>query len=239
MSIARRLLTGAGIVVLATAGQAARAEVSAQTDATGTYLRTVVFSNTSARNFRIWSVTRLRFGSWPLNPSGDASGDLWPVISESPVGQRWPWVVWSHFNGRDFDLVWSRWTGSGWMAISNVDSAPDGRDALDPKVNFDVSGRPHMAWVSSGVSGADHVYLSVFLASRWMTPFLVSDPTEDATNPEIGVETDGAITVSYDTPTGHVMRTVSFLHPATITDDITPFNACTITKITMVPGRRP
>jgi len=235
MNIARRLVTGAAIAVLAGAGFPARAEVSAQTDATGTYLRTVVSSNASAKSFKIWSVNRLRFGNWPLNPYGDASGDLWPVIAESPVSQRWPWVVWSHFNGVDFDLVWSRWTGKGWMTITSVDAAPDSRDALDPRVSFDVTGRPHMAWVSSGTTGPDHVYLSVFLASRWMAPFLVSDPSEDALNPEIVVDPDGAIEVSYDTPAGHMTRTVRFVHPSTITDDITPFNTFTITKITMSP----
>ena len=238
MNTARKLLIGAALATLA-AALPARAEVSAQTDATGTYLRTVIYSNASAKNFRIWTVSRIRIGYWPLNPSGDLTGDLWPTIAESPDLLRWPWVVWSHFDGQQFDLVWSRWTGTGWMPTSNVVSTGSGRDDLNPRVSFDTSGRPHMTWVSSGDDGPDHVYLSVFLATRWMAPFLVSDPSEDAQNPDIVVQPDGTIVVSYDTPAGHVTRTVRFVHPSTITDDITPFSTVTVTSTSTTPSLHP
>jgi hypothetical protein len=228
---------GAALAALA-ACLPARAEVSAQTDAVATYIRTVIFSNASAKNFRIWTVSRVRFGYFPLNPNGDLTGDLWPTIAENPGNQRWPWVFWSHFDGQTFDLVWSRWNGTGWMATSNV-AAAAGRDELDPRVSFDGHGRPHLAWVSSGVAGPDHVYLSVFLATRWMMPFQVSDPNEDAQNPDVVVQPDGTIVVTYDTPAGHVTRTVRFVHPLTITDDITPFSTVSVTSSTTIPALRP
>jgi hypothetical protein len=238
MNTARKFLTGAALAALA-ACLPARAEVSAQTDTGGNYLRTVIYSNASAKNFRIWTVSRLRLGYWPLNPSGDLSGDLWPTIAEGPLNQRWPWVVWSHFDGQTFDLVFSRWTGTGWMVTSNVAASASGRDELDPRVSFDMTGRPHLVWVSSGVAGPDHVYLSVFLSTRWMAPFLVSNPLEDAQNPDIVVQPDGTIVVSYDTPAGHVTRTVRFLHPLTITDDITPFSTVSVTSTTTTPSLHP
>lgn len=214
----------------------ARAEVSAETDGAGSYMRMAVFINASVKNVRIWSAAHARTGYWPLNPAGDLSGDLFPYVAENPVNQRWPWVVWSHFNGADFDLAFSQWTGSGWSPIAPVELGVDTADALDPRVSFDVAGRPHLVWDATR-GGPSQVYLSIFLSTRWMTPFLVSDPGEDASTPSVVVQTDGTIQVTYDTPGGTVTKTIRFLHPSTITDDITPFNSLTVTMSTSLPPR--
>jgi hypothetical protein len=235
MKTVRRFLSGV-VAGLLLAACPARAEVSSETDAAGTYLRTAVFTNASVRNLRIWAVTRAKTGFWPLNAAGDLTGDLLPYIAENPVNQRWPWVVWSHYNGADFDLVWSTWTGARWSAIAPVEYDGDTGDALDPRVAFDVTGRPHLVWDASN-GGPRRVYLSIYLATRWMAPFLVSDLGEDGSAPSVTVQQDGTIQVTYDTPRGAVTKTIRFLHPATITDDITPFNSLTVTMSSIFPPR--
>lgn len=237
MNNARRLSL-AVLVIFALALPAA-AEVSAETDLTGHYVRTVISASLTIKNLRIWTVSRTRPTYWPLNGTGDLRGDLWPYVAENPVQQRWPWVAWSEFNGSDYDLVYSHWTAQGWAPVAAVERFPSSDDALDPEMNFDADGRTHMVWVGRGRDGRGHVYLSVFLSTRWMAPFPVSDAVEDALNPSVTVRADGAIVVTYDTPAGAVTRTVKFTKPHTITDDITPFNTMTITSTVITPVLTP
>lgn len=207
----------------------ARAEVAAETDIEGRYVRTVVFSNASVRNLKIWSVQREKIGYYPLNPSGDDNGDLWPLIADQPVGEFKPWVVWSRFNGADFDLAWSTFRKGSWRDVTWVEDAPSSLgDDLDPAIAFDGEGRPHLVWWRNE-GGTGRVYLSLFLVSRWMPAFLVSDQTVDSVQPDIEVRPDGTIEISYDTPAGRITRVVKFARPATITDDVTPFGRMTVT----------
>jgi hypothetical protein len=230
MSIARKLFAlaiGAGCCT-----SAALAEVSAETDVFGNYLRTIVSSSSSSLSIvkapRVWTVNRVRPTYWPLNPTGDFTGDLWPSIAESPVQSRWPWVTWSRFNGVDYDLVWSRWTGRGWTPVATVETAPGGDDALDSAVAFDQVGRAYLVWVSKPRTGPAQVNVSMFLSTRWMAPFRVSDTWENATDPTIEILADGNMVVTYDTAVGQVTREIRVTRPWTITDDITPFGTLSI-----------
>lgn len=224
MTTARRLFAAA---IVAACAAAARAEVSVETDVFGTYLRTVVSSNTSVRALRIWSVSRVRPTHWPVNPAGDSNGDLWPYVAENPVQGRWPWIAWSRFNGTDYDLAWSRWTGRGWTSVASVEATPGPDDALDPAITFDREGRAYVVWVSRAPSGASKIYVSMFLVARWTAPFQISDAAEDASEPSVTVLADGTIEVTYATPVGQVTRTLQVSRPWTITDDITPFGTLT------------
>lgn len=228
MKTARRLLAIGALALLAPCAPL-RAEVSAETDALGHYLRTVVFTTASVKNnLRIWAVNRIKANYSPLNPAGDLTGDLFPLVAENSAQQRWPWVAWSRFNGRDYDLVWSRWLGTGWSPVSQIEPGPGPDDAIDPDIAFDAGGRTHMVWLSRG-SGPAQVNLSIFLSTHWMMPFRVSDATDDALNPTVTVLADGTIQVSYDTPRGRVTKIIRFAKPKTITDDITPFNTLSVT----------
>lgn len=228
MNTSRKLFAGALVAGLALA-LPARAEVSAETNVLGGYLRTVIRTNASIKSPRIWGVTRPMFGRSPLNPDGDATGDLFPVVRENPAQQRWPWALWSHFNGRDYDLVWSRWLGTSWSAIESVEAVTSIDDAVDPALAFGVDGRPYAVWVSRG-AGPARVSMSIFLATRWMLPFGVSEIGEDSADPEILVLPDGRLQVSYDTPEARITKIVSFARPLTITDDLTPFNTVTVSS---------
>jgi hypothetical protein len=199
------------------------AEVSAEVDAYDNYVRTVVFTNASAKNVKIWSARNSPWNRVPLNPDGDLTGDLWPVIVENPADMNHPWVVWSRHDGTDYDLAWSRWNwGEGWQTIAPVVEGVSGAgDDLDPSVVLDPTGRPYLAWWRNE-GGHGQVYFTVFLSSRWMDPVTVSDPLVDSRSPVIGFE-GSAIRIEYRTPQGPVSRDIVFAAPETINDDINPF----------------
>lgn len=230
-----RLRLAAVLAAAAAIAFPALAEVSAETDPTGNYLRTIVSTNSSLRNLRIWTVTKIRPNYYPLNPQGDLNGDLWPLIAENPVDGRRPFVVWSRFTGSQFDLGWSRWTASGWTPIQWVEPAPAvPGDDLDPSVAFSGEGRPHLVWWRNE-NGVGRVYLSLFLVTRWMSAFPVSDAGIDSYDPVVTVLADGKIRVEYTTAAGRVVRLIAFTRPDTITDDVTPMDRFTITETTTSP----
>lgn len=199
----------------------ARAEVSVETDPTGNYLRTVVYAYTSPRQVRVWAVQRFRPLAFPLNRHGDLSRDSWPTVVENPAAGRWPWVFWSRFNGADYDLVFSRWLGTGWSEISWVEPAPGVGDDLDPSAAFDGGGTPYLAWWRDE-RGRGSVYLTWFTAGRWAGALLLSDPSRDSRHPAVTVLPDGTVRVDYETPQGPATAFVSFRKPLTITDDLAP-----------------
>jgi hypothetical protein len=212
------------------AGSAARAEVAAEVDGQGNYVRTVVFSNSSVRNSRVWGGPKEKLGYRNLNPAGDLNGDLWPLIVDQTAHERKPWVLWSRYNGSDFDLAWSTFESGSWREVSWLEGAPaEAGDDLDPDAEFDTDGRPHVVWWRNE-GGVGRVYLSVFLVTRWMPAFRVSDPSIDSVHPTITLLPDGKIEVAFDTPGGRVVRVVAFGRPLTITDDVTPFGRMTVTE---------
>lgn len=230
MNRLRNALFAPAIVAAILASGPSLAEVSAETDALGNYVRTVVLTNASVRNLRVWAVQRLKTNFHPLNADGDLNGDLWPMIEDQPVGERKPWVVWSRWNGTDLDLAWSFFRDGAWIPTAWVESGTTrGQDDLDPDIAFDADGRAHIVWWRNE-NGQGRVYLSIYLVSRFMTAFPVSDAGIDSVYPQVNVRPDGKIEVSYETPSGRVVRVVTFARPTTITDDVTPFGRMNVTQ---------
>ena len=199
------------------------AEISAECDEQGRYLRMIYRTNASAKNLRIWSVRRSeRANAFPLNPDGDDLMDSWPYHVENRYEGNRPYVVWSRFNGNDYDLVWSRWTDGGWSPVEWVErSMRTGVEQDAALATHPDDGRPHLVWWSDE-SGIGRVYLSIFLRTRWMSRFLVSDLDVDSRYPVVEFVEDNKIMVTYDTVDGPVSRVIVFNSPQTITDDIDP-----------------
>jgi hypothetical protein len=217
-------------VMLLALGAPARAEVSAEVDAFGTYVRTLVVTTGSARRQKIWTPVRSRTTRLMLNPEGDTTGDLLPVVRESPLNRE-PWVVWSRGNGRgDFDLAWSRFHRGAWTPVTNLLPLDSSLADVEPVLVFNDIGRAHVAWWRSDGS-AGRVYVSLFLDTRWMLPLMVSDLGEDARQPSIGILPDRRIQVTYTTPAGRVTKIVTPNAGTTITDDINPFNSFSVSTM--------
>ncbi len=203
----------------------ANAEVRARTNRRGQYQTTEVSVGRSRWAPKVWSLFTRTAGPDVLNPNGDHTGDLWPEIGETPVAPYLPWVVWSRRNERGLGLAWSRWQpGQGWQSILWI--APDGAlgNDLDPSLAFNGEGRPFVAWWRQDASGRGQVYLSVFLATKWLAPWLVTETGADARFPNLTVNGDGSLEVVYETADGWVTQGVQFIEPVTILDDINPLD---------------
>ena len=224
----RSLIIPGAVLVAALCTTGVQAEVYAKIDSEGNYLQTVVTSQGSAKKPRLWTVQRERTNRVPLNPKGDLNGDLWPAIVEDSLNGNYPWVVWSRFNGTDYDLAWSRWQGNAWREIDWVEEAPGVLgDDLDVSLTLDSEGRPYVAWWRDE-SGVGRVYLSIFLVTRWMISYPVSDAVGDGRYPSIHIDENGRIVVDYATPQGQETRVIVFNRPDTITDDLNPFDNNTL-----------
>ena len=195
-------------------------EIAAVLDESGTYSGMAYRTTTSGGIVRIWSSAAPTFERRPLNPTGDVLGDLAPTIVESTTADRWPFAVWSHPNGPDYDLVFSRFTGRTWTPISFVET-DNSHKALEPRMVMNSTGRPYMVWYRTEPGGGA-VYFSLFLESRWMTPIRVSYIGVAATSPDLDLVSDSRVNVTYNTANGPQTRTLTIPTPDSITDDIDP-----------------
>lgn len=195
-------------------------EVSARLDSEGNYVGMTYRLWGTQTGSRIWASPAPTFNRRPLNPTGDLLGDLSPTVVESNVGDRWPIAVWSHPNGGDYDLVYSRWSGRSWTPMAFVELDNPYND-LDPRIVMNSVGRPYMVWYRNELAGGV-VYFSMWLQTRWMTPIRVSTTGISATMPQLMLMSDTQVVVTYTTPTGTQVRTVTIPNTDSITDDIDP-----------------
>ena len=220
----RDLVTIGTCVLLLGTGLAVHAEVSVRTDRQGKYSSTQILTRGHRGEPVLWGVNQRSSRNFHvLNPRGDARGDLWPEISEPDIAPHHPWVVWSRFNGEDYDLVWSRWSVEGWRPTRVVDlESREGND-LDPDMTFNANGRPFLVWCREE-NGVATIQFSAFLVNAWMPGFQISDSDVDSRYPVIVERFGDGIQVEFDTPNGKVNKWVLFNQPVTITDDINPRN---------------
>jgi hypothetical protein len=223
MNMLRGLLTRILILLILAACVPIHAEVSVRTDRDGDYIATQVFYvGLAGAERKIWSPRgRGVRKADVLNASGDATGDLWPAICESPNPPYYPVVVWSRFSGVDYDLAWSHWTGDSWKDVAWVFMRIEPGDDLDPDLVIDSTGRPYVVWWRDSASGGQ-VFASTLLVSRWTEPFLLSELLVDSRYPTIELDAEDDLIVTYETKDGPVTQILAFTFPDTITDDINP-----------------
>lgn len=214
-------------VILITGGGDSRAAVTVELSQQGEYVRTLIVSKASVSRQHVWTTFDNDFGLRALNPLGDLNGDLWPAIIEDPTSGYHPWLVWSRFNGRDYDLGWSRWTAEGWRKIDWVEERSRLGDDLDPNLQIDTGGRPYVAWWTDE-GGVGRIYFSMYLDSRWMSGRLVSDQITDSRYPSMKINEDGSVIVTFDTPEGPQSKIVAVASGISINDDLDPVNNLTV-----------
>ena len=218
-----RCWTLCGVVMATVAVLPAAAEVAVRTDRNGTYLGTQVTVNHGGV-MEVWSRSIRSRSLHTLNPFGDRKGDLWPTVVEANQYPHHPWVVWSRYNGTDYDLVWSRWADGAWTSeewIGAHGAQTRGHD-LDPDLRFGDDGLPYVAWWRDE-DGLGRVYLSVFLGGRWSEPFAVTPTGHDARHPVIRTATaEGVVEIDYKQGEDTISQALMLNGPGTITDDINP-----------------
>lgn len=212
------------------------AGVVAETDRSGAYVRTLVFARSSIKNPKIWNVKRARTGFIALNAGGDTVGDMYPQILEDASAGLRPWVVWSRYNGSDYDLAWARWVDdrTQWSSVSMLETSPALGDDLDPSLTFDLDERPNLAWWSDDL-GTGKIYFSMYVGDTWSGRFLVSDASVDSRYPTITVNPEGSIDVEYLTPQGIETRTLFISKGVSINEDSDPIFSISFTEISSNP----
>jgi len=239
MSAIRRSLTAGMALGLLLCGTwtDSLAGVAARTDGRGKYVGARLTPDAEGARNGVWDPGDTPVpGIASLNPRGDLNGDLWPTVAESSVAPHYPWVVWSRFNGTDYDLAWSRWQGRDWEPIRWVEEQTTAGDDLDADLAFDWKGKPYLTWWRED-EGVGEVYLRVFLLNRWSDAFRISPQGVDARYPTLAVYSQGRIVVEYETAAGIVQQTVLFSQPMTITDDINPLTAFRLGTAVLVHRR--
>ena len=208
-----------------------RAEVSVRLDRSGNYVKTQIVPVGPQSENRAWGLRGRSFrNTHALNIRGDTNGDLWPAIAETPKAPHYPLVVWSRFNGSNYDIAWSRWSGTDWSSIRSVSQWPMPGNDLDPDLVFDRDGRAYLVWWSDMNGSGGQVFFSVFLYRRWHQPILISDPAVDSRLPTLDLSNPKMVAINYETPEGRATHYITFASPNTITDDINPQNTTTLIK---------
>jgi lysophospholipase L1-like esterase len=79
-----------------------------------------------------------------------------------PAGR--PWLVWSAYDGEDYEIYWARWNGSAWSEEAKL---TDNRDAdASPSLAFIQGVVPVVVWSRSGRSGGA-VHARFMEAGAW------------------------------------------------------------------------
>jgi hypothetical protein len=130
-----------------------------------------------------------------LNVNGSVAGDHKPsMLMSSDPG--YPIASWAAVDSDDFDLMISRFDGTGWTAPAIV--ADSAADELDPYLAVDPSnGSVHVLyWVDDAEPRVMHTFAPADLSS-WSTPQLVSAPGVAACRPSAAFS-DGTLRVAYE-----------------------------------------
>jgi len=235
----RRLTTivVCSLLIIGLAVSTAFAGLAARTDRGGKYAGTRMSGDDEQTGNPGWQPPRKRVaGAHPLNPFGVANGDLWPTVAESNISPYYPWVVWSRFNGENYDMAWSRWRGRDWTPVQWIEQKSTPGDDLDADIDFNFQGRPYAVWWREE-NGIGQVFISVFLIESWTTAWPVSTAGVDSRYPTVDVGGPGQIVVEYETAEGFLKQTVLFSRPVTITDDINPLTYFKLGERVLMPAR--
>ena len=191
------------LVLLLLAFMPVLAEISVLLDPKdGSFKKLIILNSARGRGGRgVW--TQVRAGiplELMLNPNGDVRGDDPPAIALHPENNR-PWAVWPGNAGNLKEIVFSRWTGTGWSPRQALVANPDPvlRDEINPAIAFDATGASLVVWERDEQVG--RILFSTLSANGWTPPLQLSDEGVDSRRPSILVS--GTIAyISYDTPSG-------------------------------------
>lgn len=202
----------------------ALAEVSVKVDSFGNYEETIYIEKKTGKIIKFWTKFGNKHDHHALNEDGDLNRDLRPAIKENIYQENYPYVVWPKFDGDDYEIAFSRWTLDGWERTVYVEETDNPFDDLDSVIDFDQNGRQYIAWWRNE-KDIGRIYISIFIETKWMTAYPISEEGIDSRNPEIAVKGEGEFEIIYSTPDGMESRTIVIHFPDTITDDIDPFGA--------------
>ena len=122
-----------------------------------------------------------------------------------PAGR--PWLVWSAYDGEDYEITWTRWNGSAW---SEEEKLTDNRDAdAFPSLAFIRGVVPVVVWSRSGRSGGA-VHARFMEAGVWGPEVeVVGGAGRMIVNPRTAVR-DGRLVISWQSGDAVVSKSLTF-----------------------------
>lgn len=142
--------------------------------------------------------TTIPFGGSPSVPATiSGAGDSFsPQVDVDDGGNAI--AVWEEFNGADGIIRSAQLPfGGGWT--SPVDVSLAGQSGTLPQVKFDIASNVVAVW--SRYDGANAVILgsTMLFGGGWSAPVNISDSSESASNPVLGIDIGGNATTVWDT----------------------------------------
>lgn len=202
-SRSNRLALLAAIVAGVMAAPLPLAEVSVETDQN--LLRGFLMISSSGGDdpspWPTWALVRQTVdANEALNSSGDTNGDESPGFSLHPQ-TRYPHLAWSWWDGTDYEIVVSRWTGSQWSAWEQI--TDNGVDDLDPAITLGTDGTTQVTWwrriTTAPSAPEENVWFVEALngtADAWTDEELVTSGTASGRRPSVAVR-NGTTWIAY------------------------------------------
>ncbi|MCJ7581523.1 MAG: GDSL-type esterase/lipase family protein [Candidatus Aminicenantes bacterium] len=97
-----------------------------------------------------------------------------PAVAEDYNGH--PQVVWSGFDGQDYEIFFSRWTGTQWTMAEKITDNTHCADT-QPSLNLLFHTIPIVTWTSSK-DGKRDIFLSVRIGSKWTRAVNISNDSK-------------------------------------------------------------
>ncbi|MBN1274508.1 MAG: hypothetical protein JXB26_19785 [Candidatus Aminicenantes bacterium] len=130
--------------------------------------------------------SRFDGNAWSQAASLNASGHfphICPEAALDPYG--WPWVVWSEYDGKDYEIAVSFWDGRKWSRGSFLTRDADRTDS-QPFICFLQDGTPMVAWIKSGEKNC--IAGSLYTNGKWSSEILLAEEWGSNRFPRIAVE---------------------------------------------------
>ena len=173
-----------------------------------------------------------------LNPMGDVNGDRYADIIYR-YG-RPPAVVWSAWDGADFEIAYSEWSGTAWSAAVLLTS--NSVNDTFPRIALDGVGQPMIVWQRSGAP--DGVFsIRRGVTGAWEAEARVSEAGQVALSPALAIPANGTPRCSYEVAMSPKRIVVSRLtgggSPTWIPEIValTPFTGDTAPRVDTRGGR--
>jgi lysophospholipase L1-like esterase len=143
-----------------------------------------------------------RQGDWTA-PESVPRATTWPAINPDAAAdvRGTIWLTWSGYDGRDYRVYLSRWTGTGWAPAAPVSRHPGAN--LFPSLGFDFDGSPLVAWTRAS-GGGRLVCLSAYKSGTAGPETSLASPSgppspprifHDASGPAVGLKRGKSVRV--------------------------------------------
>ena len=128
---------------------------------------------------------------------------LYLDAAADPAGR--PWLVWSSYDGEDYEIYWARWNGNAW---SEEEKLTDNRDAdTFPSLAFLRGIGPGVIWSRAGRSGGA-VHARFMEAGAWGPEVeVIGGAGREIANPRTAIQ-DDRLVISWQSGDGVISKSL-------------------------------